>query len=181
TENITAHLEGFYSETDTPEWATSPSYLALQVPTRETNPAAAYGLSAGYFVPSSNPGFQLYQQQNPAQIPSFANGAYFPGSLFRPLALAGNPLFGDGSSRGTRKYEAYRVSGGLTGTFENGLGFDLGVTYMEDNLVRVGYDTVVSRFQLALRGLGGEGCNYQTGTPGQGGCQWWNPFSNAIQ
>src|SRR5690606_18354367 len=53
--NLTAHLEGFYSETDTPQWETSPSYLALQVPTRETNPAAAFGLSAGYFVPATNP------------------------------------------------------------------------------------------------------------------------------
>jgi iron complex outermembrane receptor protein len=181
TDSMKAHLEGFYSETDTPEWRTSPSYLALQVPTATTNPAFTSGLSAGYFVPASNPGFALYRTQNPTQIPASATGAYIPGVLYRPLAEGGNPLFGDGSSVGSRKFEAWRVSGGLNGTFSNGWGYDVSATYMEENLVRVGYDTVVSRFQLALRGLGGPGCNAATGTPGAGGCQYFNPFSNAIQ
>jgi iron complex outermembrane receptor protein len=175
------HVEAFWSQTDTPEWDTSPSYLALQAPTASTNPAAASGLSAGYFVPSTNPGFQLYAAQNPGAIPGIATGAYFPGVLFRPLALAGNPLWGDGSSTGSRKFEAYRVSASIKGDLGiGGIRYDAGLTYMVDNLERVGYDTVVSRFQLALRGLGGPNCNYQTGTPGQGGCMWWNPFGNAI-
>jgi iron complex outermembrane receptor protein len=176
-----AHIEGFYSETDTPDWHTSPSYLALQVPTSVTNPAATSGLSAGYFVPSTNPGFILYRQQNPTQIPAFATGAYFPGVLFRPLAEGGNPLFGHGSSTGSRKFKAWRVSGGVSGEVAGGIGYDLTTTYMEENLVRVGYDTIVSRFQLALRGLGGAGCSPTTGTPGVGPCSYFNPFSNAIQ
>lgn len=175
------HLEGFYSETDTPDWHTSPSYLALQVPTATTNPAAASGLSAGYFVPSTNPGFQLYRTQNPSQIPAAATGAYIPGVLYRPLAMGGNPLFGDGSSTGSRKFEAYRVSGGISGKFGPDIGYDFTATYMREDLTRIGYDTLVSRFQLALRGLGGAGCNPTTGTPGVGGCMWFNPFSNAIQ
>jgi iron complex outermembrane recepter protein len=179
TDNHRFHLEGLYAETDTPEWATSPSYLALQSPTATTNPAAASGFAAGYFVPATNPGFVLYRQQNPTQLPAFATGAYFPGVLFRPLSFGGNPLFGDGSSRGMRKFEAWRVSGGFNGEFGNGIGYDLAATYMTDNLVRVGYDTVVSRFQLALRGLGGPNC---TGTtPGANGCMYFNPFSNSIQ
>lgn len=180
-ENTKAHIEGFYAETDTPEWRTSPSYLALQVPTSVTNPAATSGFSAGYFVPASNPGFALYRAQNPTQIPAFATGAYIPGVLYRPLAEGGNPLFGDGSSMGTRKFEAYRVSGGINGTFGPDIGYDLSATYMQEKLHRSGYDTQVSRFQLALRGLGGSGCNPATGTPGVGGCQYFNPFSNAIQ
>jgi iron complex outermembrane receptor protein len=180
-DNNSIHIEGFYSHTDTPEWRTSPSYLALQVPTALTNPAATSGLSAGYFVPSTNPGFALYRTQNPTQIPAFATGAYIPGVLYRPLAEGGNPLFGDGSSVGGREFEAYRVSGGVTGTFGNGIGYDASATYMRESLERFGYDTVVSRFQLALRGLGGAGCNPATGTPGAGGCQYFNPFSNAIQ
>ncbi|HEY8573136.1 TonB-dependent receptor domain-containing protein [Phenylobacterium sp.] len=178
-DNHRFHLEGLYSETDTPEWATSPSYLALQAPTATTSPAVASGLAAGYFVPATNPGFVLYRQQNPTQLPAFATGAYFPGVLYRPLSFSGNPLFGDGSSRGTRKFKAWRLSGGFNGEFDNGIGYDVAATYMTDNLVRVGYDTVVSRFQLALRGLGGPNC---TGTtPGANGCMWFNPFSNAIQ
>ena len=181
TDKIKAHAEGMYSETDTPEWHTSPSYLALQVPTAATNPAFTSGLSAGYFVPASNPGFALYRTQNPTQIPAFATGAYIPGVLYRPIAEGGNPLFGVGSSVGSRKFKAWRISGGLNGTFDNGWGWDISSTYMEENLVRTGYDTLVSRFQLALRGLGGPGCNPATGTPGVGGCQYFNPFSNAVQ
>ncbi|MCR5878448.1 TonB-dependent receptor [Phenylobacterium sp. J367] len=175
------HIEGLYSETDTPQWATSPSYLALQSPTSTTSPAVASGLAAGYFVPSTNPGFALYRQQNPTQIPSFATGAYLPGVLYRPLSFGGNPLFGDNSSRGSRKYEAFRLSASLAGEFGNGIGYDVAATYMTDNLVRIGYDALVSRLQLALRGLGGEGCSPTTGTPGVGPCRWFNPFSNAIQ
>ena len=55
-------------------------------------------------------------------------------------------------------------------------------SYAATRSAKIGdYDTLVSRFQLALRGLGGAGCNPVTGTPGAGGCQWFNPFSNAIQ
>jgi iron complex outermembrane recepter protein len=183
SENITGHLDAFYSHTETPQWATSPSYLALQVPTSTTNPAVAGGLSAGYWVPISIPGFALYKSQNPAQFAgaaALANGAYFPGSLFRPLGLAGNPLFDDKASHGSREYEAYRISGNLSGRPSEKFGWDVGFTYMSDNLVRIGYDSIVSRLQLALRGLGGEGCNFTTGTPGVGNCKYFNPFSNAI-
>ena len=180
-EDTKLHFEALYSETDTPDWHTSPSYLALQVPTATTNPAATSGLNAGYFVPSTNPGFALYRQQNPTQIPAFATGAYIPGVLYRPLAMGGNPLFGDGSSTGSRKFEAYRFSGGISGKFGPDIGYDVNATYMRQDLTRIGYDTIVSRFQLALRGLGGPGCNPTTGTPGAGNCQWFNPFSNAIQ
>ncbi|WP_374471518.1 TonB-dependent receptor domain-containing protein [Phenylobacterium sp.] len=176
------HLEGLYSETDTPEWATSPSYLALQAPTAATSPAAANpAFAAGYFVPATNPGFQLYRQQNPGQIPANTTGAYFPGVLYRPLSFGGNPLFGDQSSRGSRKFEAWRLSASLAGEFGNGIGYDVAATYMTDNLKRIGYDALVSRLQLALRGLGGEGCSPTTGTPGAGPCRWFNPFSNGIQ
>lgn len=182
TDTTEFHIEALYAQTNTPEWATSPSYLALQVPTATTSPAAASGLAAGYFVPNTNPGLIAYQAANPGQFatPLPVQGAYFPGSLFRPLGLAGNPMWGDKSSRGSRRFEAYRVAGSLKGEFSNGIGWDVAATYMVDNLVREGYDTVVSRFQLALRGLGGEGCNPTTGTPGVGACKWWNPFSNAI-
>lgn len=95
--------------------------------------------------------------------------------------MGGNPLFGDGSSRGSRDHEGWRLAASLNGEFGNGIGYDIATTYMQHNLVRVGYDAVVSRLQLALRGLGGAGCNPTTGTPGAGGCQWFNPFSNAIQ
>ncbi|MBI1407169.1 MAG: TonB-dependent receptor [Caulobacter sp.] len=173
------HADVLYASTDVPEWQTSPSYLALQVPTITTNPAAGT-LSAGYFVPSTNPGYQLYSAQNPGAFPAFANGVYIPGVLYRPYSVGGNPMFGDGPSKGSRNYRAFRTNIGLNGTFASGVNYDFSVTYSEEEATRTGYDTVVGRFQLALRGLGGENCNgIVAGNPGST-CEYFNPFSNSI-
>jgi iron complex outermembrane recepter protein len=183
TDTITFHAEGLYAKTDVPEWNTSPGYLALQTPTSATNPAT--GLPAavlqGYFVPSTNPGYQLYATQNPGAIPAFATGVHIPGVRYRPFGFTGNPIFDNGPSIGERTYESFRVSAGLKGEVSEAFRWDLAVTYGEQKATRTGYDTIVSRFQLALRGLGGEGCNPTTGTPGVGSCKWFNPFSNAQQ
>ena len=186
------HAEALYSETDVPEWNTSPSYLALQVPTATTNPAAGT-LNAGYFVPASNPGLIAYRAANPTAIPAFANGVYLPGVLYRPYSVGGNPMFGHGPSEGTRHYEFYRVSGGFNGGWDNGFGYDVAVSYSQQTGVRTGFDTVVSRFQLALRGFGSlasddnggctaaETANFTTNAGNTAlGCHYFNPFSNSI-
>jgi iron complex outermembrane receptor protein len=87
-------------------------------------------------------------------------------------------MFGNGASVGTREFEAYRVSGNLTGEFANGIGWDTALTYSTETGYRSGYDSMTNRLELALRGLGGENC--KTNTPGANGCLWYNPFSNAI-
>ena len=38
-------------------------------------------------------------------------------------------------------------------------------------------DTLRDEFQLALNGLGGRGCDPTTGTPGEGNCEYYNPFA----
>ncbi|MGE5567339.1 MAG: TonB-dependent receptor domain-containing protein, partial [Parcubacteria group bacterium] len=195
------HGEVLYAETDVPHWKTSPSYLALQTPTPTTNPLGTRVYSAacacfvnisGYFVPSSNPGYQQYVAENPGAIPGFATGVYLPGVIYRPYSVGGNPMFGHDSSEGKRHYEAYRVSGGFNGEFGNGIGYDIAMTYSQETGVRTGYDTVVSRFQLALRGYGSlasdaNGCtaaetnNYTTGAGNAAlGCYYFNPFSNSV-
>jgi iron complex outermembrane receptor protein len=194
TDNVEFHLEALYGSTEVPEWNTSPSYLALQSPTAATNPAA--GITAavlrGYFVPSTNPGFIAYQAANPTQFPVVpaVNGVHFPGVRYRPFGYGGNPAFGDGPSIGERTYEEFRISGGLKGEW-NGLNFDLALTYGGEKGYRSGYDTVVSRFQMALRGYGqaegGDACtaaetaNYTTNAGNAAlGCFWFNPFSNGV-
>ncbi|OXE36963.1 MAG: TonB-dependent receptor [Phenylobacterium zucineum] len=190
------HFEAMYSQTDVPEWQTSPSYLALQSPTATTNPTVGLLTSAvlaGYFVPNTNPGYIAYQAANPGQIPAFAAGVHFPGVRYRPFGVSGNPLFDNGPSRGRRHYEATRVSGGIKGDFSNGIGYDIAVTYGQETGIRSGYDTVVSNFQLALRGYGslasagGNGCtaaktaNFTTGAGDKSlGCYYFNPFSNST-
>jgi iron complex outermembrane receptor protein len=201
SENHHLHIEGLYARTVMPRWKTSPSYLALQTPTPLTNPTAGninplVGVVNGFFVPADNPGYAAYQAANPTQIPGFAQGVYIPGVRYRPISFGGNPLFNDrGSSVGLRQYEAFRVSGGLKGDLPwGGLGYDVSVTYGQEVARRTGYDTLVSRLQLALRGYGslagdaGGGCtaaetaNFTTNAGNQGlGCYYFNPFSNAVQ
>jgi len=195
TDSAKLHVELLYANTNVPHWKTSPSYLALQTPTNVTNPTVGTltpAVLAGYFVPIANPGLQLYMQQNPGVVPGFANGVHIPGVRYRPYSVGGNPMFGHDSSEGERDYKAWRVSGGVTGEFANGISYDVAVTYSQDTGVRTGYDTVVDRFQLALRGYGSlasdaEGCtaaetnNYTTGAGNASlGCYWFNPFSNAV-
>jgi iron complex outermembrane recepter protein len=184
TDSTSLHVEAMYANTEIPIYRTSPSYAALQAPAGLTPPA---GLTVGgtspiagqYFVPANNPGYQAFLAANPGVFP----GAGGTGALLianRPFALGGNPLFNFGSSEGPRNYDGYRVSAGLNGDISESLSWDVAGTYMRQNASREGRDTVVNRYQLALRGLGGPNCNVAANTPGVGGCLWYNPFSNAI-
>jgi iron complex outermembrane receptor protein len=120
-------------------------------------------------------------------------GVHLPGVRYRPLGFGGNPLFNNDGSTGYRHYEAFRVSATLKGEFDNGIGWDFGLTYGQETGTRSGYDTDVSRFQLALRGYGslaagtaggctaGETANYTTNAGNNAlGCYYFNPFSNGI-
>jgi iron complex outermembrane recepter protein len=185
TDSTTLHIEGMYADTEIPIYRTSPSYAALQAPTGLTPaPGETVGgtspIPGQYFVPRTNPGYVQFLADNPGVFPD--NGVN-PGAILianRPFALGGNPFFNNGSSEGPRNYDGYRFSVGLNGDVSDSLSWDVAATYMEQNAKREGRDTVVNRYQLALRGLGGPGCDIATGTPGTGACMWYNPFSNAI-
>ena len=193
SEKTRFHAEVLYSHTDVPEWNTSPSYAALAVPTAE-----ASAVPGRYIVPATNPGLLAFIAANPTvTLTNLGTGAQTiaPGSIFafgainaanRPFGVGGNPAFGYGPSIGARAYDAFRVSGDLTGEFDNGVGWQMALTYSQEVGVRTGYDTLVNRFALALRGLGGPNCDSDTtlpgiqGTAGVGGCQYYNPFASAI-
>ena len=190
------HAEVLYSHTDVPDWNTSPSYAALAVPTAEVAPSAA--LAGRYIVPATNPGLIAFMAANPTvQLTNLATGATTtsPSSIFafgainaanRPFGIGGNPKFGYGPSIGSRSFDAFRVSADLSGEFDNGIGWDVALTYSQEVGIRTGYDTLVNRFALALQGLGGPTCDSNPslpgiqGTPGVGGCMYYNPFASAI-
>lgn len=165
------HGEAFYSKTEVPEWKTSPSYALLAVPDAVTS------LVPGrYYVPATNPGMMAYAAANPGY--NFVAGALIAAN--RPHALGGNPLFDYGPSTGEREYDAYRLAADLSGTFDNGVNWSFGAQYSEEKGYRSGYDTIVGRYQQALRGFGGADCNgIRAGLPGST-CEWANPFSNGI-
>jgi iron complex outermembrane receptor protein len=197
------HVEGFYSQTDVPEYRTSPSFLANQVPTAAivnrfgpntftaANPVVAAGLGGfltnRFIIPSNNPGVAPLVQSLVAAgqlTPQAAGLALAPGStivdfnpLFRPFGVGGNPKTGS-TNISDRKADAFRLSTSLTGELSEKFKWDLGLTYSENNYLSTNNDILVSRLQAALFGFGGFNC---TGTtPGQNGCLFYNPFSNAI-
>jgi iron complex outermembrane receptor protein len=177
TETTEFHIDGLYAYTELPEWKTSPSYALLQ---------------GTYVVPANNPGLIDFVAANPGGVPGvhlingptvFTPGQIAPGLLFiagRPYGFGGNPLYDNGPSQAEYWYEALRLSGGLTGEFDNGVGWDIALTYSEEEAFRSGRDTVVNRFQRALAGLGGPNCPLVGGTPGVGPCMFFNPFASGV-
>jgi iron complex outermembrane receptor protein len=188
-ESVEFHVEGLFAETDVPEWKTSPSYAVLQPAIVIPNPAGGAPLFSGYTVSAQNPGVQAFIAAHPTittvqglTAPSAAlmgSGVFLPGSTFRPYALGGNPLFGNGPSEGERNYKGSRLSLGLSGDVGDSFGWDVAATYMEEKARRTGRDTLVSRLQRALNGLGGPDCAAGS-APGSAGCLWYNPFANGI-
>ncbi|WP_333587361.1 TonB-dependent receptor domain-containing protein, partial [Phenylobacterium sp.] len=169
-DNVRFHFESHYAKTDIPNIRFSPSFP----PTSGPNGPGSVGV---FTVPTTNPGALTALQQaglSPAQIAATNNISL---TLFRPLGAGGNNATGGGQI-GSRSYEIYRVSGALTGEFDNGIGWETAVTYSQATSNQNNTDVLIDRLQRALNGLGGPGC---TGTtPGANGCRYFNPFSNAY-
>ncbi len=144
-------------------------------------PGTSPRLFTQWFVPIENPGLAAYAAENPSQFPAGTTGIFIPIGQWRPYFVGGNPFFGgDNPAYQTRDQDQFRVSAGLSGAFSNEITWDATASYGRNRATLKGFDFTGVEIQLALRGLGGEGCNWQTGTPGVGGCQWLNPMSNAI-
>ena len=184
------HIEGNYSFTDIPFFKSSPSYVTTRTVTATVLPAndgapfvAGTSPSASffYFVPAANPGFAAYIAANPGQFPAATQGAFMTIGTFRPYLQGGNPLYNYEHGVGGRYYhEQINLSATLKGDVTPAIHYEASLTYGSYRTFAEGRDSLTDRLELALRGLGGPGCDYTTGTPGVGGCQWLNPFSNAI-
>lgn len=181
TDEIAAEFSGLLGHTAISA-NTSPSYLILNTPTL----GLANPIGSQFWVPPNNPGLIAYREANPDQFPSGANSALLAAGVFRTALLGGNPLFKDqngidGASPMTRDSESMRFTGALRGSHSDAFNWELSGTWHKYIRESTGYDTIIDRVQLALRGLGGEDCDPLTGTPGVGPCMFFNPFSNAIQ
>ena len=180
TEGMTLTLSGLMAHSNVKS-NTSPSFVLLNTPSRLANP-----IGAQFFVPANNPGLAAYRAANPDQFPGGATHALLAAGTFRVSLLGGNPLFPDvngisGASPVERWSESARFSAVLGGGLTDALNYEVGLTYHEYTRRSTQLDTVVDRLQLALRGFGGENCNRAANTPGQNGCLFFNPFSNALQ
>lgn len=176
------HAEFLYSKVDVPEWKTSPSYP----------PQSLFGDIQ--YVPNDHPGLVDMATKHA----SF-NKYITPTKISDTLTTSGTGatfygrLVGVGASVGReakREYDTYRVAGTLDGEFENGIGWDVGVSWSRNEGELEGVDAQIGKTKLAFSGFGGESCKadlstkgvLQTNgaTAGAGGCLYYNPFSNAI-
>jgi outer membrane receptor protein involved in Fe transport len=172
TDNVNFHGEFLYSTIDVPDWKTSPSYP----------PQALFGDIQS--VPADHPGLLDMAIDFPEFQPFIdsGRGATFYGRLQGVGADAGRIA--------SREYETMRIAGAFQGTFDNDIGWDLGLTYSSSESDLVGVDAQIGRTKLAFSGFGGDSCAatldnagdfvLNGATAGQGGCLYYNPFSNSI-
>ena len=160
-DTTTFHVEALYHEMDIPEGNSSPSYppQALTGPDR--------------FVAPTHPGLIDLKAQNPGLLDPAA-GVYSWSRMLGVFGRNGQPL------KAERNTETTRLSAGLTGEFENAIGFDISLSWSERVRTLGGGDMFIERMAFALDGLGGANCDQATGTPGVGDCMYYNPFSNAL-
>ncbi|RAN37599.1 hypothetical protein HY11_08925 [Hyphomonas pacifica] len=165
---IDMHLEGLYGYSDVPAWKTSPSYPP-QVLT-------------GQVLSPDHPGLQQYVADNPsaASLAAADRILYFG----RSFALGGFPATG-GSQEGFRTYESYRLAADVTGQFENGVNWNAALSWSTTEGERITNDTYIAGFAAALQGFGLCADPITGEVPagavaGEGGCEYYNPFSNGI-
>jgi iron complex outermembrane receptor protein len=181
-EGLSLTLTGLFGQTDVVS-NTSPTYLVLNAPS-QLSTGLPFALNQ-IFVPANNPGLVAYRAANPGQFPLGATNALLALGTFRTELLGGNSIFNANGIRGAAPSERKTESGRFTATLDWKITSDLrfALNFLHHNYRRenLGYDTVVDRLQLALRGFGGESCNRAANTPGANGCLFFNPFSNAVQ
>ena len=182
SDSTTLYLEGLFVQTEV-NYLTGGSQAPVQLPSIEATGISA--LTGRFYVPAENPGFASYVAANPGVFPDGTTGVQLV--AWRPFFLGGNPLYSTtGGSESGHDIKAYRISGGIRGSFWGDVDFDVGATYMNDLSHRTIGDVLANRLQLALIGLGGPDCDADPSTPGiQGapgvnGCQYFNPFSTAV-
>ncbi len=108
--------------------------------------------------------------------------ASHPDNPFGEAVLFRGRLLGAeaGASQAEFDYRTWRLATGLDGRFGNGWTWNLSATSSRQHVAYDKPDTIGSALQNALNGLAGAGCNPATGTPGVGGCQYFNPFGSAY-
>jgi iron complex outermembrane recepter protein len=171
-----ARIEFTYAQTDLDSLAYSPSFPPTQGP-------RGSGSANAFTVSPNNPGVPAFLAQtglapSTAERPVSAITAVF----WRPFGWLGNPADPNrGTGKGAANNKSYRVSAGVEHEFSDSLRGQVYATWWSSEREAFAPDMVGSRLQDALNGFGGPNCNRAANTPGQNGCQWFNPFINAAQ
>ena len=173
-DRLTFHAEALYHKMDMPAWKTSPSYP----------PQALLGNDR--LVLPDHPGLMDLKAQNPGLFPDVLDD---DGNVLIPGAAQGavtwSRMLGvygrDGEPESAGRFtDTKRFSMGINGELANGISMDTSISWSLRERFITGSDMYIERMAFSLKGLGGASCDPSTGTPGQGGCEYYNPFSNAL-
>jgi iron complex outermembrane recepter protein len=193
TDTTRLHVEGLYGRTAIDDSGSSPSSSTTRPITSTVFGGPAAFLSPAsdltrspqrsnfFYVPFTNPGFQGAYAPGAGFVPATATGTggYIQLTNWRPYLATGNPLYDNGGQLYAFKRDNARLAVELTGEIGE-INWSTSANYGLFTSERREVDFSTSKLQLALRGLGGPNCTYATGTPGAGGCQWFNPFASGI-
>ncbi len=187
SDGVELHVEGLMAKTKLPDYRTSPGYPPTSGP---------FGPGSGQFVVQSdplcltafcnNPGAALALRQAALSEPILDGTRRIQLAGWRPQGWGGVPELtgGSGGQLNQNTFDMQRIGASLKGSLDSGwmegTGWDIGVTYSRSEHHRTGVDTMITRLQSALNGLGGRNCNgIAFGRPGST-CLFYNPFGNSI-
>jgi len=187
-DGVDLHLEALWAETILPNYRTSPGYPPLTGP---NGPGVfQFRVNSNADCPTpfcNNPGAATALEQVGLSEPAQDAARSILLGFWRPHGWGGvaDLTGGNGGQKNRNTFDMQRVSGSLTGTFQDGwaegIGWDVAMTYSSSEHTRSGVDIVIERLQNALNGLGGPNCNGIAFGLEDSTCQFFNPFSNAIQ
>jgi len=96
------------------------------------------------------------------------------------VLMIGRPVGQGNPSNSSHASDTLRAQIGVRGDVLDGWNYDFSYTRAINDYELQAKDTLVDRFNNALVGLGGAGCDTLNGLPGQGACQFFNPFGSSL-
>lgn len=188
TDTMEFHFRVAYSQVYTPHAYGSPSQPVIRGPARSTG--ATYQL----YVPQSNPFVDEFAQRSGwADNPLYGLTQGYTPITYRAFAHGGLDTFAHSSNTHSTPREIdnryLHATTGFQGEWDNGMGYDFGLTFNNSHTRNDNPDMLLYRVQEAINGFGGPNCNapdqdpnrFGTQNPemaGTGDCMWYNPFAS---
>ena len=148
--------------------------VAFNEATRNNSPS--FPIPSAHAVLVNVPGTSApYNPFNP-----FGLSPVLPGPATLPIFFIGRPLGEGPATRSQHTSDTWRIHARFDGTFGDDGTWELSFTHAQNKFFVGIPDVLGVRYDLALNGFGGAGCNPALGTPGVGGCQFFNPFGSSL-
>ena len=152
---VNAYVKANYEISDSLMWSSEISYARNRA---ERGGAPSFPILTGPIVPATHP-------NNP-----FGQNLVFFGRA------EGNGFEADPANT---ESDTFRFNTSLQGELDAGF-WEISYTNAVNDFSFSVEDVILTEFSLALNGLGGQGCDPISGTPGQGNCEYFNPFATSF-